>query len=178
MTRYNVGDEVWLIQSGNTQRWVECPDCLGQLCLTVILGDGSQVSIDCDCCRAGYGGCRGMVLTYVWHCGVISRRVTGMQIDGEKVEYKFVDVYHPDNVYATKEEAEAAMVGVLAQHEADEAHRFAHVKDRQGRNHTWAWNVTYHRRSAKEAKRQLEYHESKLAVANAKAKLPETKEAA
>ena len=81
----------------------------------------------------------------------------------------------PDAVFATQEEADAEATKVLAAHEAEEAHRFAHVKDHK--NRSWAFNVSYHRREAKESKRRMEYHESKLAVAKAKAKTPESEAA-
>jgi hypothetical protein len=107
------------------------------------------------------------VKVYDWHCEVKSGVVTGMRIDGEKVEYTLHHCY-PDKVFATKEEAEAEGAIVLAEHEAQEVRRFNHVKDH--RHKSWAWNVSYHRRCAKEARRQMEYHESRLAVAKAKAK--------
>lgn len=172
--RFNVGDEVWLVSSGSTQRHVTCPDCLGQCVLTVILGDGSQVSIQCSCCERGYLGSLGQVLVYDWHCEVISDVVTGMEIDGKAVRYKLRNYYFPDAVFATKAEAETEAVKVLVKHQADEDHRFNHVKDQQGRHHSWAWNATYHRGCVRRAKKDLEYHEGKLTVAKAKAKLPES----
>jgi hypothetical protein len=173
MTRFNVGDRVWVVDSGNAQRLVTCPDCLGQCVLTVTLGDGSQVSIQCTCCEHGWQGSRGQVTVYDWHCEVVSDVVKGMEIEGESVRYKLTRHYFPDAVFATKEEAEVEMVKVLAAHQTDEEHRFNQVKDQKGRHHSWAWNATYHRSCARRARKELEYHESKLAVAKAKSKEPE-----
>lgn len=173
--RFAVGDRVWFVTSGTQQHYVECPDCLGQCALTVTLGDGSQVSIDCDCCKQGYLGSRGSVISYEWKCTVESDEITGMEISGADVRYKFQYRY-PDAVYATKEEAEAESVKVLAAHVEDENRRMNHVKDRQVRHRTWAFSVSYHRRCAKEARKQAEYHESKLVVAKAKTKTPDAED--
>jgi hypothetical protein len=173
--QFDIGDKVWFVQSGNGSRYVTCPDCFGQCALTVILGDGSQVSIECDCCKEGFAGSRGQVKVYDWHCAPVSAVITGMEIDCQQVRYKFSNYYVPNDglVFATKEEAELEAIKVLAEHEADEAHRFAHVKDRQVRHRTWAFSVSYHRNNAKRAKRDLEYHESRIAVAKTKAKTKE-----
>lgn len=174
---FKVGDKVWLVNSGTQQRYVDCPDCFGQCALTVIMGDGSQVSIECDCCKEGYLGSRGQVKVYDWLCDVVSDFVKGIEIDGDSVRYKLNHHYFPDAVFATKEEAEVEAAKVLAKHQADEEHRFNHVKDREVRNRTWAFSVSYHRRCAKEAARQLEYHDGRLAVAKKKAKQPEAEAA-
>lgn len=174
---FSVGDVVWFTQSGYQQSDVECPDCLGQCVLTVVLGDGSQVSIACACCERGYLGSTGKVVVHQWDCKVESGTVTGMDIDGDNVQYK-VGRFHaegsytvqPDVVFATKDEAETEAAKVLAAHQEEETRRFNHVKDNAGRHRTWAWNASYHRREAKEARRRLEYHEGRLAVAKAKSK--------
>jgi hypothetical protein len=44
----------------------------------------------------------------------------------------------------------------------------ASQKERDTR--TWSWNVHYHRRSIREAKKQLEYHTAKLEAARPQAK--------
>lgn len=181
---FSIGDLVWYVQSGTDGRYVTCPDCFGACVLTVILGDGSEVSIDCDCCREGYRGSRGQVKAWDWYCEVKSGSVTGVEIDTEGVRYK-VGVWHsdgaysihPDEVFSTKAEAEIAAAKALANHQQEELHRFNNVKDHKGRQHTWAWNVTYHRREAARAKEDLAYHESRLAVAKAKAKEPKTEAA-
>jgi len=178
--RFDVGDTVWYVQSGTNQRYVTCPDCLGQRVLTVILGDDSQVSVSCTCCERGYLGSQGQVLAYDWHCEVLNGPIVGMDVDHESVKYK-VQVWHvegsytihPDAVYASEEDAREAAVKVLADHKADEAHRFANVKDQKGRHRSWAWNATYHRNCARRAEKELEYHRGRLAVAKTKAKLPE-----
>jgi hypothetical protein len=175
--RFDVGDTVWLVSSGKQERYVTCPDCLGQCALTVILGDGSQVSISCDCCKEGWAGSRGAVRVYDWVCEVASDVIKGMEVDGQAVRYKLNNHYYPDAVFATKEEAEVEAVKVLAQHQSDEEQRFNHVKDHQTRHRTWAFSVSYHRNRVKQAKKDMEYHEGKLAVAKIKAKQPESEAA-
>jgi hypothetical protein len=175
-TQFNIGDMVWFVRAGHTPRYMICPDCCGTKVLTVIMGDGTQASIDCNCCREGLH-IRGKVKVYDWHCEVDSRVVTRIKIDGDSVSYSVsytVFEAWPDAVFATKEEAEAEAVKVLAQYKADEDKRINQLKDPKGRMKTWAWNVSYHQGCIKRAEKDLAYHQAKLAVAKAKAKGPKS----
>jgi hypothetical protein len=164
---FNVGDKVWCVSSGTKTVPKLCPDCLGQKALTVILGDGTQVSIDCDCCEHGWQGSSGYIDSYEWTADILPAKVTGMEIDGSSVRYKVDDRWYVQDVFATQEQATLYAATLRAEYEKEEAERItAKVK----RNKNWAWCVTYHRRGIAAAKKNLAYHEAKLAVAKAKAK--------
>ena len=172
---HQIGDEVWFVRAGHNQRYITCPDCCGTMALTVIMGDGTQVSIDCECCREGVYT-RGEIKVYDWHCSAACAEVTGIRIGKDTTTYTFTGgpVYiAPERVFATKEEAELEATKVLAEHTQEEHDRINKLKDPKGRMKTWAWNATYHRSCIRRAEQEIAYHQSKLAVAKAKAKTPE-----
>jgi hypothetical protein len=55
--------------------------------------------------------------------------------------------------------------------EANAAER-ARVLNKEKDTRTWAWNASYHRREIADAKKRIEYHAAKLAVASLKSKTP------
>lgn len=177
--QFNIGDTVWFVQAGSRQVYIPCPDCFGQQALTVILGDGTHLSIDCDCCREGYLGSQGKIKEYQWAGSVESSRITGIQLDSTDVRYG-LHTACPEKVFATREEAETELVEVVKRFEAEEARRMNYVKDTKNPNRSWAWHVRYHQREIKNAEKTLAYHTAKLAVAKVKAKEPvqDEKEAA
>lgn len=180
--RFNIGDKVWTVGTEHYAKRIPCPDCQGQKAVTVILGDGSQVSVDCGCGH-GYDGPRGYVEYSAMRQAAKQRTVTGMEIDGAKVEYK-LDGHsgggyyrlEEKNLFATKEEAEARLVELLKDEEDAELRKLNWQKEDNRK--TWAWNVNYHRRCLKEAQRNLDYHSRQLAVAKTHAKAPELSQGA
>ena len=47
---FDIGDHVWVSSWDKEQHWDVCPHCRGEKYLTIIMGDGERVSIDCSCC--------------------------------------------------------------------------------------------------------------------------------
>ena len=60
----NIGDLVWIGYTKCLEKRVTCFECLGSGKLTVIMGDGSQVGIDCVACERGWMGSLGVLLGY------------------------------------------------------------------------------------------------------------------
>ncbi len=171
--KYNIGDVAWFAGCKSVERSVVCPDCFGQKALTVIKGDGSQVSIDCGC-RHGCEGSRGYYTYWTWTVYAHQITIQRIEVNGQEVRYGHDDCYScsESELFDTKEDAEKRAAELAEQHEKEELEKI-YRKDKH--NHTWAWHVRYHRESLKEAQRQLEYHSAKLNVAKEKAKEPESK---
>ncbi len=171
--KFNIGDTIWIATAGNhNQVWVTCPDCLGQKFLTVITGDGTQHTIDCECCRAGCD-CRGQIMEYKFVASVREAVVENIEVRDGQTRYNHQD---EADVFSAEGEARARAESFRAQHEADELRRMTHCKEHPRKS--WAWNVTYHRRELKRALHNVEYHTSKLNVAKTNAKEPESQIAA
>jgi hypothetical protein len=172
---FKVGDKAYLASMEYHQETVVCPDCAGKKYLTVILGDGTELSIDCCTCQSGYDPPRGYVN---YHSYRPMSEVQEITIDG--VEYRkdgdnYVATEYQYNksssswrtaksnqVSANKAEAQLR-AEMMAREASEEA-----LKDflsREKPNHTWAWNATYHRRCMKQALKDYEYHKAKIEVA-------------
>jgi len=169
MSKYNIGDKVWYAKTETKEKTVTCPDCFGQKALTVIKGDGSQVSIECEGCRRGYEGSQGYVTFYEWcasACLVVIERVEETAI---KTEYGFWNCYsgESDRFFDTKEEAEKKSLELSEEHNQYELDK---INQKEKHNRTWSWNAHYHRDCIKRAERDLAYHTAKLSVAKIKAK--------
>ena len=160
-----IGQQVFAaVQNSYRETFVTCTDCFGQRALTVILGDGSQVSIACQGCDHGSLGSTGQMRVHGYEAHVQSGVITAIEVAGERLRYS-MNGWRTDDVFATTEEAQARVDEMRAAHEAEEAAKPAQ-KVKPSRN--WAWHVTYHRGEIKRQERSIEYHKAALAVAKQK----------
>lgn len=168
---FKIGDTVWVAFSQNTTKHVQCPHCFGRKFLTVILGDDSQVTIDCLGCSAGYEPPRGYLEIYEWKENVVQKKISGIETSTARpTRYHFNEsaYEYDENVFATESEA-MARAGILSKkRNEEEMDRLNHKKHNE--NRTWSWNATYHRSELKRAKHDVEYHTAKLEVAKLHAK--------
>lgn len=165
MITYSMGQHVWWASCQSKQKWLTCPDCCGKKFLTVILGDDSQVTIDCAGCAAGYEPPRGVVFIYEYAAEVHYDEITGLEINEKETRYRFGSyMIDRENVFDSKELAEARAAQLMDEHNKEEAERFKR-KDKDTR--TWAWHVHYHRAEVKRAIHALDYHTAKLEAAKA-----------
>ena len=156
---FNIGDKVWIAYGRTESALITCPDCLGNKCLTVIMGDGSSHIIDCVCCHAGYDGSRGKIESLQFRAAAREESLYSITQNNGTLEYNH---QKSDDVFATEAEALARAEQFRAQHEQYEANRMRWKHDN---NRTWAWNASYHRRELKRAKHNVEYHTAMLDVA-------------
>lgn len=175
--KFQIGDLVWRASWDYRQNYVTCPDCGGTRALTFIMFDGTEHTIDCAGCAAGYEPPRGVLPVGSYQPVAHSHTVTGMKLRTEGgFEYTLNSGHYvgEEDLFATKEEAEAR-AELLSQEKAAEDLRRVYKKEKDTRS--WAWHVHYHRREIKEAQRRLTYHTQKLNVAKEKAKVPQQDEA-
>ncbi len=163
---HNVGEVAWWATCGSKSIREVCPICSGNRVVGVILGNGEQVQVDCDYCGKGYEIARGYVEDrYEWVSDAKQITIDGKEITegdkGRKVEYRYNNYHIDENrIFSTKEEAEACVVEMIAQHDREETEKIERRKEYA--NKSYAWHVGYHRRCAAKAKKDLEYHESKV----------------
>ena len=174
--KYDIGDKVWWASRISTEERVVCPECFGKLFLTVILGDNSQVTIECAGCASGYNPPRGYITYWKQTVGVKQSTVGGIEnyIDkpiGYKVNYTgcSYNCVKEDEVFDTREEAEKRALELAEQHNKEELVRI-HRKEKN--NRSWSWNAHYHRDCIRRAKKDIEYHSAKLEVAKQHQKPP------
>ena len=174
---FNIGDKVFKARYEKQEKWVTCPDCLGSRRVKMVLGDGTEILIECGGCDpGGYQPSTGRIRQYDYATVVKEYTVTGVNTRANEVGYELDNCgagsYYTGtdkDVFGTVEEAQADGDNQRAEHEASENKRLmAKTKDHK----SWAWNATYHRRCIKDHERQLEYHRAKVQVCAAKAKEP------
>ena len=162
---FDIGDKVWVANWDKGKRWETCPHCLGEKHLTIIMGDKTQVSIDCVCCVETWRS-SGKIAVYDYIPNAKEVILDGYEVKSEKGEKK--TSYRSycrefDNVFATKEEALAFALAKIEQQKTEDKRNMEYNKEKAGK--TWAHNATYHIEAIKGFEKQIEYHKSKLAVA-------------
>ena len=160
--RFNIGDTAWVAYAGQTEVWIQCPHCFSEKYLTVILGDKSQITIDCECCKAGYEGCKGMIKTYEFKTGAQSIVINKIEWSDHNCEFQY-NYKNDKDVFATEAEALVRAMKLKMEQQQAEKDRLEWMKENPKKS--WAWNATYHRKQLKDAQRNVEYHTKKLAVA-------------
>jgi hypothetical protein len=167
--KYEIGQEVWVASFKAHEAFIVCPDCAGTGRLRVMFADDTIVSIECSVCGPGYEPPTGRIRVYDRRPLAMGTTITGVEVRDGKAEWRTGYSYSVDEVNLFDNEAEclARAAELAAEHDREERDRINH---REKPTKTWSWNAQYHRREIKEAKRRLEYHTAKLAVASLKAK--------
>ena len=168
-----LGDRVYRATLQHSQAVVTCPDCFGRRALRVILGDDSEVSIECSTCALRYEPPRGYV-----HEDRVQAVVESVQISKVEMETsngESVTFYGGAGFYRTLEtdlftNIETAAVRAETLQLEHEQEQRARMERKEKSTRDWAWHVTYHRRCVKQAERDLSYHTAKLSVALQKRK--------
>lgn len=170
--KYKIGDTAWHACLSRVEVKETCPDCFGEKVLIVTLGNGEQVSIDCAGCYLGYGPPRGYITREEWQSCVEKFTVSAIHADTKSVDYVSTLYYcaEEQDLFDTEDEALARANEKMQEHNAKAAAEFA-KKERD--THTWAWNVSYHRKCIRDAKKQIEYHTRKLDAAKQGKRLEE-----
>ena len=170
-----IGSFIYRPSNKSREKWVICPDCLGTLYLTVIMGDGTAHTIPCAECSAGYEPPRGEVREYDVSPHVERLRVDGMSVDRSGVTYKCDMSGDPagSHGYTTVKEAdcyddEESALAAAVEQAAEWAKRERTTK--RDHNRTWAWHCVYHRAEIKRAQATIERSQGLLDYAKTKAK--------
>lgn len=171
--KFNIGDTVWAASFEPTETYITCPDCCGEGRLRVIMGDGTEVSVGCRNCEKGYMGPQGRLTVYDRRPFAKSVKITGAEIQPDGVRYhyhcgeSYWHTYDEENLFADEPGAVARAQEMAVAADAEERSR---ILNREKDTRSWAWNANYHRQCIARAKKDIAYHESKLAVASLKAK--------
>lgn len=177
---FKIGDDVFVVNGNTREKWIPCPDCNENLGLIVILGNGSQVAIDCDCCKRGLDGPSGKISTYEWGVEILHAKITGIEINAkygkEEISYKTDKRYNTDYIFSKREDAETASKEIQDRHNAKEEDKLLNQKEWKHRAKTWAWHVRYHRQGLADARKQVEYHTQRLAISKLKSNEPDAQE--
>lgn len=169
--KFQIGDEVWRAGTKTRPVHYKCLECMGKGFLTVILGQDSQVTIPCECCKRGYLGSNGYHDKYEHYEAAEVGVVGGVELTAEGFEYRVpcgpnsMWCVKETDLFADEDSAKARADELSTERTAREAELNCtkHNADR-----SWAWNVKYHRQAIRDAQKSLEYHASQLDYAKSK----------
>jgi hypothetical protein len=167
--RFEVGQQIWWASWSTSNDHVVCPDCQGDGRLRVTFADDTTVSIACRNCASGYDAPTGYVRVYERTPRVESCTVTGYEVTGSNVRWRTSSSHVVDDEDLFDNEADCHARAQAVCDEANAAER-DRVMNKEKDTRTWAWNASYHRREIASAKKRIEYHTAKLAVASLKSK--------
>ncbi len=167
---YKVGDKVWYATFGSREIQVPCPVCYSKKTVTVILGNGDEVAVECDYCNKGFSGARGYVTDYEHTPAAEYLTIQNCRIeqstDGDKCEYTSNHyLLYPDKMFDTEE---AAMAHAWEMAEKDARDKLSKPKFKNEKS--YAWNAGYHMKQAQSKRNEADYHEAKAKICKTKSK--------
>jgi hypothetical protein len=170
MTGIKVGDTVYVARAGTTEDSRPCRVCNGDKRVTLILGSGEHLSLDCDYCGHGYQYPTGLETFYEFRAEAKPYPVTGIETisgpNGETVKYRSGSEgayysFAAADCFPSAEAAAARCAELVAEHEVEQDRM---MKAKEQNNKSYAWHAGYHLREAKNARKQAEYHERKAVL--------------
>jgi len=175
---FKIGDKVWVSRVRSTDEVIPCPVCFGDMKVTLILGDGTHVEVECDYCRKGWMGAQGVVRAgYVNVAEVFQKEITGVDNrrdgDEQRITYWFGSGgYSSKRVSDTRE-------GALVKAEAEiaEVNKRADAKHKKHKDYkSYTWNAGHYMREAQRALEQHKRYLEKAKVMLSKARPKKDKE--
>ena len=162
-TPFNIGDTYYLPHHNPTQVTVPCPTCYGALKVTLILGNGEQVDVQCEGCGKGYEGPKGCITEYSYEPFVSSFKIAGIHsmYDGEFTlkstggeTANFTQLFQDKD--AAMEKAKQQMKESL-----DQNMRSSTASTKYQRANL-TWSVQYHEKCIKDNERKIAWHRARI----------------
>lgn len=179
MKEKNIGDKVWWATCGIKSIKKDCPICFRKRQVTLILGNGEQVTTSCDYCVRGFSEPYGTVEEYERVSGVKEIEITGKEVretnDDRSIEYRYSDGIHNyclyvTDIFETQEEAEKRVQEMIKEYEDSEVERLAYKK-KSNQTH-YSWSVGYHKKQIKDAQSRIDFSKRKIEELNQNEKTP------
>lgn len=160
---FAIGDTVWVARYERQEVIEECPVCFTKKKVTLILGDGTEVEMECDFCKYGYEPSRG----YITVCKIITNptqfTITAREIkettDGITIEYHAGSyVLHEEEVFDNHDDALELGEKYAAERQKEEDERFLRLTKTGTRTSSYSAAAGYHLREAKRAEADAKRH--------------------
>src|ERR1035437_7540886 len=165
-----VGDTIYVARAGSTQVDRPCRICNGDRRVTLILGSGEHVSLDCEYCGISIPAPTGRESFYEFRAAPTPLVVSGVEVvgtaTGETIKYRSgsdgcYSTFAAADCFLSSEAASARCAELVASNEVEQERRM-HAKEKD--NKSYAWHAGYHMREAKRAREQAEHHERKAVL--------------
>ena len=170
---FNIGDVAWYARTGVSPIEEPCPVCYGKRAVVVILGNGDEVTVPCSFCGPGIEPPSGITKTYRIAPAAVRVTITGREIrDGETTEITYHgpggSFYYSNTLFATEAEALVASKELCEKEIHVRETRSAYIKGDKVKS--FAWNVGYHLRAARDMREKIAYHERMAVVCKSRSK--------
>lgn len=171
--KFQIGDQVWRAATLTRPVQYTCLECAGAGFITVILGDQTRVTIQCECCKRGHLGSDGTHQKFSHYEAAEVGTIGGVEVDGDSFEYRIPS--GTGGSWCMKEAdlfLDEASASVRAQELAAERTRMeSELRCRKYKeDRSWAWNVKYHRDAIRRAQDDIARHTESLNYAQVRAK--------
>lgn len=174
MQEFNVGDWVWCARLSQEKVAVPCPICFTKKVVTVRLGNGDEVEVDCDYCGHGYDRSTGYVSEYMEQARPERYLITSKTVadDGreKRITYYSDHWYFEDSgnlLFATEAEAGARALELAAERKHEEETKAEFLK--KNKSKSYSWNAGYHLQQARDHEAEAQRHREKARLCKARA---------
>lgn len=114
-TKYNIGDVVYSGHAHHTTSTIECPDCAGSKVIHVIFSGDRKEEVQCVTCKSCWGQSTGRIEKSDVTVSVSRLTIGSVEYGKERGARYMCDetgigsgnIYYEDNIFVTKEGAEA-----------------------------------------------------------------------
>jgi hypothetical protein len=161
---FKIGDVYYRPISAPRQTTITCPICDGKLYITIILGSGEQLQVECDGCDTGLNRPKGTLTewnqdpaTEFFEIASITSFHNGswgvMSSSGSTCDFSNLETFEVDALRIATEQSKE----VYERNMAIRLHRKRETKKA-------GWSIQYHRQCIKDAERTIQWHQSKIAT--------------
>jgi hypothetical protein len=172
-----MGDTVYVPTIKHVKKREPCPVCFGTKKVTLVLGNGTALELDCDYCASGFNPPTGEVVTTYYLAGEVEKRtIIGMDARGGYLTYythclKISDEGDPFLAQGSASACDVfsdpsdAMIRAqeMADAEVEERERIKyHQKEKAHKS--FSWHAGYHMREYKKALQEAEFHLTKYRI--------------
>lgn len=162
-TPFTIGDTYYLPHHPPTQVTVPCPTCYGAKKVTVILGNGEQVEIQCEGCGRGFDGPSGCITEYRYEPFVSTFTIASVHsmVNGEWTlkSTQGETARLTDLLTSPAEAVEQARLN--AAECVDQNNRVAEARSAAQRGNL-AWSIPYHEKCIKDNEQKIAWHRTKV----------------
>lgn len=158
------GEKRWRVCSVSERVRIPCPVCNGLKQVTIILGDATMETVQCDACGLGFEGPRGYVEEWTQEPRVEPLVITDIVSwrDNEwRVRCSDGNEYDLGRLYVSELQA---MEQAQAQAEALRENNYgARARRRKGVSKL-TWSLYYHKQQIAECERKIAWHRAKISA--------------
>ncbi len=174
---FAIGEQLWRAAADPAQQWETCPCCFGKLKIMMVLGNGEELTINCEMCAQGWREPSGKVRTHQVRYSPRSFTPQRVSMSGNDIHYSEASpdatcYNYADASKLTRDRSECqAQCDLLnAEHAAEEEGRLVHQLIQKKKS--MAWSVGYWRNQLKKCEQEAERLRERLGivVASKKAK--------